>query len=265
MNMFGKQMMKIKVENRYTNSLLSMLFYAIFLSVSFNSFAQKNGTEIAPTIESIEPNTKHKKDGAKAGPIITDTKSNDNAFEPTTTSNAWRDYKTNMEKEAGIKFNSNIDSLYQSYASQRFFISEDEPDVFQVKIIPNYALNRILNNDTMLYRYIKVHNSLFSSVTISSNKIAAQIKKHFPLFTEMSKDFKITTYQLFNQVIPPVLVGKPEMNITYYQKLIDNYFISNPEVIYYCSNDFLRMLVRKQYTLMYSLHKESANAVNAKN
>ncbi len=260
-----KQKMKIKEINNNEINRVFTLFFAFLLSLSYNSFAQKNGTGVTPIVESIEPDSKQKKEIEKNDNKATDLKLKENVANNVSTANVWSDYKMAIQEGAALKFNINIDSLYQSYAAQRFFVSDDESEIFQVKIIPNAALVRLLNTDTILYRYIKVQNILFSSLTVSSNKIAIQTKKFFPVIADLSKDFKITTFQLFNNVFPPVLVGKPEINLTYYQRLIDNYFTSNPEVIYYCSNDFLKMLVKKQYALMYSLHKESSNAVKATN
>ena len=245
-----------------------MLIFFITLMNHTTSWAQpgKSGdgvqqgggvNHIAPRVESIEQTPKEKAlNKERTAPI-----EKNNKPEIPSNNKIWANYLDLLNNDKTFQIKVNRDSIYRAYMANRFFVSDDEPENFMVKIIPNQGLGQLIEKDTSLYRYIRLQNSLFSTITINSAKTAQKVKIHFGTIDRMTQGFSISTLNLFNHVLPKIMVGKTNMNLAYYQQIIEYYLNNNPEVLLYCSDDFLKLITLKQFALMYELHIESNNSL----
>lgn len=219
-------------------------------AVPDNNQIEPSKLSLNPTVESLTDDPKSGKPKAKSKP-----KKRQEIINP------WGVLKGITEKDNSSRIKVNIDSLYSVYAENRIYMQTDEPSYFVMRVIPNAILERLTLLDSALYDHIQVENNFFSIFTARNATEAQQLKRYYELIFQLPNELSLSAQQIFTEVLPPLPVYSYPLTIDQYKNFIDNYFRTHAEVIKNCSAEFLLLMVRKQYALMYALHKDTGNKV----
>ena len=212
---------------------------------------------IAPRVESIEQTPKEKAlNKERTAPI-----EKNNKPEIPSNNKIWANYLDMLNNDKSFQFKVNRDSIYNAYKINRYFVADDDAESFMVKIIPNESLKPILERDTALFKYVRIQNALFATITSNNARMLQRIKPYFELINYHSQSFSISTSNMLTYVLPKVVVGQTPINIAYYKQIIEQYLSNNPEVLLYCSDDFIKIITLNRYTLLYNLHCETSNII----
>jgi hypothetical protein len=256
---------KIKKNNYFPNLCFCAVLSFCFLINTSTLLAQP--VTAAPAVavpsndetENIKPSTESVQLDAKSAKQKNNVKKQ--SVKNESIANPWALLKAKAENEKGIKIKVNRDSIYAAFANSRLFYQNELVNFITIKIVPNTFLEKIVLTDPNLYKFITVRNKIFSTITVRNEVEAMEMKKNYQMLDELSTGFQLNTYQMFNEVLPAILISSQEMTVETYQSIIENYFKTIPELVYHCNVEFLKLLENKEYVLMYALHKESANKI----
>ncbi len=176
--------------------------------------------------------------------------------------NIWKTDLAEENMDESNKLLVNYDSLYQVYNSIRK-IKEEGKGSYTYKIYPNTFLAKIHGTDSIIYRYLVTPNKYFSSFKIEGQKLDSKMQNHLQEIDNMSSNFKFKTTEIINNILPPyVIIDGRKPKASDYEKFITDFFSSNPELIYYCSKRYVKLIENKEYNKLMRLHKTSTNVLD---
>lgn len=176
--------------------------------------------------------------------------------------NLWKEELVNESQQDVSKLIVNYDSLYGVYNALRKNSYANYAD-YTFKVYPNTILSKIQALDSTIYNQILPVNKSFSSLKLNNENLSPQVLSNLQLIDQMKDNFKFKTMDVFNSVLPPIVIlDKQKNKAANYKKIIDQYFTTYPELIYLCSPKFVSLIEKNQYDKLIRLHKASLNKLD---
>jgi hypothetical protein len=83
------------------------------------------------------------------------------------------------------------------------------------------------------------------------------------LIDDIAASYKYKTADVFNYLLPPlILQDNKKIKAADYEKMITQFFGSNPELIFYCSKKFINMIEKRDFDKLMKLHRLSSNVID---
>jgi len=176
--------------------------------------------------------------------------------------NVWKTELAEENSEATNKLFVNTDSLYAVYNVTRK-INFSEALHYQYKIYPCAILNKISVLDTALAACIFPVNKYYFKLIINPDKLTSTSQENLKLIDDIAASYKYKTADVFNYLLPPlILQDNKKIKAADYEKMITQFFGSNPELIFYCSKKFINMIEKRDFDKLMKLHRLSSNVID---
>jgi hypothetical protein len=176
--------------------------------------------------------------------------------------NVWKSELAEENSEATNKLFVNTDSLYAVYNVTRK-INFSEALHYQYKIYPCAILNKISVLDTALAACIFPVNKYYFKLIINPDKLTSTSQENLKLIDDIAASYKYKTVDVFNYLLPPlILQDNKKIKAADYEKMITQFFGSNPELIFYCSKKFINMIEKREFDKLMKLHRLSSNVID---
>jgi hypothetical protein len=178
--------------------------------------------------------------------------------------NVWKTELAEESLEETNKLMVNYDSLYQVYYNYRkTILGSPNGAGFTYKVYPCFLLPKINGIDTNIYKNTVAVNKYYAKFriadSIASNTIQANLRK----IDDMAYPYKFKTTEIINSILPPLpLIQGKKMKAAEYAYFLNEFFGSNPELIYYCSKKYVLLIEKKQYDKLMKLHQNSLNILD---
>ncbi len=176
--------------------------------------------------------------------------------------NIWKSDLNEENVEESNKLMVNYDSLYYVYAGIRKSNSIEKNN-YTYRIYPNFLLPKIYGTDSTIFKYTVTSNKYYSKLKIDNEVLNNQLQANIQKIDNMVDNYKYKSADVFNNLLPPVvLIDGHVMKPKEYQTFITDFFSANPELIYYCSKRFVKLIEIGDYNKLMKLHNSSANALD---
>lgn len=176
--------------------------------------------------------------------------------------NVWKTEMMNENSEEINKMFVNTDSIYRVFSSVRK-ASFVDGNKYTYKVYPCAIFNKIAGLDTALAACIHPVNKHYFKMIIDPDKMTTASEQNLKLIDDIALSYKFKTVDVFNNILPPLMLqDNKTLKPADYQKMLNQFFGSNPELINYCSKKFVNMLEHHEYEKLMKLHRLSANVVD---
>jgi hypothetical protein len=172
------------------------------------------------------------------------------------------------EQEASNGMNEkiivNYDSLYNYFAANNALLNNNGSKVI-VKYIPNKNLSRLYEFDSTSYKLIMPNNKYYATLIVKEENMTKKLNAFIERIDETNKNVHFKTYDVLNGILPPlVLVNGYDIKPKDYEAFLSEFFSRNPDLIYFCSKSYIKILERKQYNKLLKMHRGSENVLDYK-
>lgn len=174
-------------------------------------------------------------------------------------------YKVLLQEEdlaTAEKIIVNYDSLHNVYMGYNTALVCDKPQIIKKYIAVNH-LSRLHEFDSVHYKLIMPYNKLYATLTINDADVDKKLLPFIERIDQGNVNLRFKAIDVINNMLPPlVLINGNKITGKEYEVFITDFFTKNPDLIYFCSKSFAKMIERKQYVKLLKLHKGSENIVD---
>lgn len=171
----------------------------------------------------------------------------------------WKEYRILEPKLA--KNNISVDSLFNEYNTKRFN-KVGQNCKSTGFILPNVFVAKLTNLDSTIIPNLLPWNKHFSFLFMNKEMVSETVYNQIQSFYSSGNLFKISTFDLIAEVLPPIIINEKPVDKADYKNKIDLFFTNSPYMVYYCSSDFLYLIATNQYERIIKLQLATKNQIN---